>query len=77
MAAWSSRKLLRDVILRRLDSKQLSAVRCFSSAPQSAPKIGHYSKKVRILINFVCMYGVRHYALSCLCVLRLEDARFF
>ena len=77
MAAWSSRKLLRDVVLKRLVPNQLSAVRCFSSAPQSAPKIGYYSKKVRILNSFVCMYGVRHYALSCWFVLRLEDTRFF
>ncbi|ESW14755.1 hypothetical protein PHAVU_007G014700 [Phaseolus vulgaris] len=49
MAAWSSRKLLRDVVLKRLVPNQLSAVRCFSSAPQSAPKIGYYSKKGRLL----------------------------
>ncbi|KOM36483.1 hypothetical protein LR48_Vigan02g263300 [Vigna angularis] len=48
MAAWSSRKLLRDVILKSVVPYQLSAVRCFSSAPQSAPKIGHYSKKGRL-----------------------------
>ncbi|QCE08744.1 dihydroorotate dehydrogenase [Vigna unguiculata] len=49
MAAWSSRKLLRDVILKRVVPNQLSAVRCFSSARESAPKIGHYSKKGRLL----------------------------
>ncbi|KAL2945946.1 hypothetical protein AAZX31_10G271500 [Glycine max] len=49
MAAWSSRKLLRDVLLKRVVSNQLPGVRCFSSAPKSAPKIGHYSKKGRLL----------------------------
>ncbi|KAL2323956.1 hypothetical protein Fmac_023014 [Flemingia macrophylla] len=49
MAAWSSRKLLRDVILKKASANQLSAVRYFSSAPQSAPKIGYYSKKGRLL----------------------------
>lgn len=49
MAAWSSRKFLRDVILKRATSNQLPGVRCYSSLPQSAPKIGHYSKKGRLL----------------------------
>ncbi|RDY03111.1 Dihydroorotate dehydrogenase (quinone), mitochondrial [Mucuna pruriens] len=49
MAAWSSRKFLRDVLLKKVASNQLPGARCFSSAPQSAPKIGHYSKKGRLL----------------------------
>nr|KYP69232.1 hypothetical protein KK1_008420 [Cajanus cajan] len=49
MAAWSSRKLLRDVLLKKAASNQPPGVRCFSSAPQSAPKIGYYSKKGRLL----------------------------
>ncbi|KAK7280630.1 hypothetical protein RJT34_25695 [Clitoria ternatea] len=51
MAAWSSRKLLGDVLLRRVVSNnQVSGFRrCFSSAPHGAPKIGHYSKKGRLL----------------------------
>lgn len=49
MAAWSSRKLLRDVFLKRAVSNRISAVRDFSSAPENAPKIGYYSKKGRLL----------------------------
>ncbi|KAG5077341.1 hypothetical protein JHK82_056036 [Glycine max] len=49
MAAWSSRKLLRDVLLKSVVSNQLPGIRCFSSAPKIAPKIGHYSKKGRLL----------------------------
>lgn len=52
MAAWSSIKLLRDVVLRRVVSNQVPGVRCFSSAPESAPKIGYYSKKVGSLIPY-------------------------
>ncbi|MED6207908.1 hypothetical protein PIB30_040002 [Stylosanthes scabra] len=51
MAAWSSRKLLREVFLRRVASNPpLPRFRCFStSAPESAPKISHHSKKGRLL----------------------------
>ncbi|KAJ1400148.1 Dihydroorotate dehydrogenase, conserved site [Sesbania bispinosa] len=49
MAAWSSRKLLRDVLFKRAVSNQLPGARCFSSAQESAPKIGYYSKKGRLL----------------------------
>lgn len=53
MAAWSSRKLLRDVLLRKAALNQFAGVRCFSSAPESAPKIGYYSKKVCVFIHLV------------------------
>ena len=51
MAAWSSRKLLKEVLLRRVSSNPpLPRFRCFStSAPESAPKISHHSKKGRLL----------------------------
>lgn len=49
MAAWSSRKLLRDVFLKRAAFNRIPTVRAFSSSPQNAPKIGYYSKKGRLL----------------------------
>lgn len=49
MAAWSSRKLLRDVFLKRAVFNRIPTVRAFSSSPQNAPKIGYYSKKGRLL----------------------------
>ncbi|KAK7270144.1 hypothetical protein RIF29_23072 [Crotalaria pallida] len=49
MAAWSSRKLLKDFVLRRLVSNPVPRSRCFSSsAPEAAPKTAHYSKKGRL-----------------------------
>jgi len=50
MAACSSRKLLRDVFLKRAVFNRIPTVRGFSSAPQNAPKIGYYSKKVCFFI---------------------------
>jgi len=52
MAAWSSRKLLRDVFLKRAVFNRIPTVRAFSSSPQNAPKIGYYSKKVCFFIPF-------------------------
>jgi hypothetical protein len=59
MAAWSSRKLLRDVFLKRGVLNRFSGGRGFSSAPENAPKIGYYSKKVCVFIPLL------HYALFC------------
>ena len=67
MAAWSSRKLVRDVFLRRVALNPLPGFRCFSSsaAPESAPKIGHHSKKVCFFLLLLRAGVYFSYALSC------------
>jgi hypothetical protein len=64
MAAWSSRKLLRDVFLKRGVLNRFSGGRGFSSAPENAPKIGYYSKKVCVFIPIVTLCIVLFMCLS-------------
>uniref|UniRef100_A0A3N7F732 Dihydroorotate dehydrogenase catalytic domain-containing protein n=1 Tax=Populus trichocarpa TaxID=3694 RepID=A0A3N7F732_POPTR len=48
----ASRRVLKDILLRRVTSSPASGVRhCFSSSssPETAPKIPHFSKKGRLL----------------------------
>ena len=49
MAARASRKLLRDFLFKRACAAPVASARHCSSAAQTAPKIPHFSKKVRSL----------------------------
>jgi hypothetical protein len=57
----ASRRVLKDILLRRVTSSPASGVRhCFSSSssPETAPKIPHFSKKVNFsLFTFFYISG--------------------
>ncbi|KAK4261909.1 hypothetical protein QN277_004845 [Acacia crassicarpa] len=49
MATWFSRRILKDVLLKRISSRPLQGSRCYSSVAENVSKITHPSKKGRLL----------------------------